>query len=69
MGKVLAEHPDQRQELAEDRSLLPTGIEELHGQTVPAGSALLLMLASANRDERRFDEPDRSTFTERRAGT
>ena len=59
MGKVLAEHPDQRQELAEDRSLLPTGIEELHGQTVPAGSALLLMLASANRDERHFDEPDR----------
>ena len=32
---------------------------EFHGQTVPAGSALLLMLASANRDERRFEEPDR----------
>jgi len=26
---------------------------------VPAGSALLLMLASANHDERRFDDPDR----------
>lgn len=80
MGKVLAEHPDQRQELVEDRSLIPVAIEELlryeppgphvaryvaaqdveyHGQTVPAGSALLLMLASANRDERHFDEPDR----------
>ena len=32
---------------------------ELHGRTVPAGSALLLMLASGNRDERRFQNPDR----------
>jgi cytochrome P450 len=80
MGKVLAEHPDQRQELVTDRSLIPGAVEELlryeppgphvaryvaaadvefHGHTVPAGSALLLMLASANRDERHFDEPDR----------
>jgi cytochrome P450 len=29
------------------------------GQTVPAGSALLIMLASANRDERCFEDPDR----------
>ena len=28
-GKVLAEHPDQRRELAEDRSLVPNAIEEL----------------------------------------
>jgi cytochrome P450 len=79
MGKVLAEHPDQRSEVAQDRSLVPNAIEELlryeppgphvaryvsddvelHGQTVPAGSSLLLMLASANRDDRRFDDPDR----------
>jgi cytochrome P450 len=79
MGKVLAEYPDQRREIAESRSLIPNAIEELlryeppgphvaryvvedvqyHGQTVPAGSALLLMLASANRDERRFEDPDR----------
>ena len=79
MGKVLAEHPEQRRALADDRSLIPNAIEELlryeppgphvaryvatdveyHGQTVPAGSAMLLMLASANRDERRFDDPDR----------
>lgn len=80
MGKVLAEHPDQRRELNEDRSLLPKAIEELlrfeppgphvaryvatedvqyHGRTVPAGSAMLLMLASGNRDERRFEDPDR----------
>ncbi|MGV0687362.1 cytochrome P450 [Mycolicibacterium thermoresistibile] len=32
---------------------------EYHGQTVPAGSALLLMAGAANRDERRFEDPDR----------
>ena len=79
MGKVLGDHPDQRRELVDDRSLVGNAIEELlryeppgphvaryvpedveyHGQVVPAGSALLLMLASANRDERRFEDPDR----------
>jgi cytochrome P450 len=79
MGKVLGEHADQRRELVEDRSLVPSAIEELlryeppgphvaryvaedveyHGRTVPAGSALLLMVASANRDERRYEHPDR----------
>jgi cytochrome P450 len=29
MGKVLAEHPDQRQELVDERSLIPVAIEEL----------------------------------------
>ena len=29
------------------------------GQSIPAGSAILLMLASANRDERHFEDPDR----------
>jgi len=79
MGKVLAEHPDQRAEVAADRSLLPNTIEELlryeppgphvaryvtedveyHGEVVPAGSAVLLMVSAANRDERRFADPDR----------
>jgi len=80
MGKVLAEHPDQRKELVDDPSLVPAAIEELlryeppgphvarcvattnlefHDRTVPVGSAVLLMLASANRDERRFEDPDR----------
>jgi cytochrome P450 len=78
-GKVLAEHPDQRRDLVEDRSLVPNAIEELlryeppspiqaryvtedvehHGQVVPAGSVLVLLNASANRDERRFTDPDR----------
>jgi cytochrome P450 len=37
---------------------------EFHGDTVPAGSALLALVGAANRDERRFDEPD--TFDVRR---
>jgi cytochrome P450 len=49
-GKVLAEHPDQRRQLVEDPSLIPT---------VPEGSVMLLLTASANRDERVFDDPDR----------
>jgi cytochrome P450 len=32
---------------------------ELHGTTVPQGSVLLLLTAAANRDERRFPDPDR----------
>ncbi len=32
---------------------------EHHGVTVPAGSAILLLNGSANRDERFFDDPDR----------
>jgi cytochrome P450 len=77
-GKVLAEHPDQRRELVEDRSLVPAAIEELlryespspvqarfvtadvehHGEIVPAGSAILLLNGSGNRDERRFPKGD-----------
>jgi cytochrome P450 len=32
---------------------------ELHGATVPEGSVMLLLTAAANRDERKFEEPDR----------
>jgi cytochrome P450 len=78
-GKVLAEHPDQRRELAKDPRLIPGAVEELlryespspvqaryvtqdvehHGQPVKAGSVMLLLTASANRDERRFPDGDR----------
>jgi cytochrome P450 len=78
-GKVLADHPDQRRELVDERGLVPNAIEELlryespspvqaryvtrgvehHGREVPAGSALLLLTASANRDGRRFADADR----------
>jgi cytochrome P450 len=79
MGKVLADHPGQRRELARDRSLIPGAVEELlrfepptphvaryvtrdvglHGQTVPAGSAMLCLTGSANRDEHEYPDADR----------
>jgi cytochrome P450 len=40
---------------------------EHYGTRVPAGSSMLLLTASANRDERRFEEPDRFNI-HRRAG-
>jgi cytochrome P450 len=78
MGKVLADHPDQRRELVEDRSLIPNAIEELlryeppaphvgryvikdaeyYGEKVPAGSVMLFLVGSANRDDRRFPDGD-----------
>ena len=78
LAKVLAEHPDQRREIVEDRSLIPQTIDETlrfeptgphvaryvardveyYGTTVPAGSAILLLVGSANRDERRHPDPD-----------
>jgi cytochrome P450 len=32
---------------------------ELHGETIPAGSKVLLLTGAANRDERKFADPDR----------
>jgi cytochrome P450 len=78
-GKVLADHPRQRQELVDDPSLIANAIEEIlrfeppspvqaryvtrdvehHGQRVPKGSTMVLLNALANRDDRRFDDPDR----------
>ncbi len=79
LAKVLAENPDQRREVVEDRGLVPGVIDETlrfeptghatarwvtedveyYGTTVPAGSPILLLLASANRDPRRFESPGR----------
>lgn len=80
-GKILAENPDQRRELAENPALIPQAIEEIlrfeppalqiaryvtrdveyYGQTVPAGSAMLMLVGAANRDHRRF-APDGDVF-------
>jgi cytochrome P450 len=80
-GKVLAEHPDQRRELAENPALVPQAIEELlrfeppaphvaryvtrdvsyYGQTVPEGSAMMMLIGAANRDHRQFP-PDGDVF-------
>jgi cytochrome P450 len=80
-GKVLAEHPDQRGQIAEDKSLVPQAIEELlryeppaphvaryvtrdveyHGQTVPEGSVMMMLIGAANRDHRQFP-PDGDVF-------
>jgi cytochrome P450 len=35
----------------------------LHGTTIPAGEKVLLLFASANRDERKFEAPDRFDVT------
>jgi cytochrome P450 len=78
LAKVLAEHPEQRRAVVEDRSLLPNVIDETlrfeptghatarvvtkdveyYGTTVPEGSPILLLMASANRDPRRYEHPD-----------
>ena len=78
-GKVLADNPEQRRKLVEDRGLVPNAIEEvlryespspvqaryvtrdvdLYGDVVPEGTALLLLTAAGNRDDRKFPGADR----------
>jgi cytochrome P450 len=79
LAKVLAEHPDQRRAVVENRSLIPNVVDETlrfeptghavaryvtedieyYGTVLPAGSPALLLVASANRDPRCFEHPDR----------
>ena len=42
---------------------------ELYGQKVPEGSAMMFMVASANRDEKKWTDPTGSTSTARSAST
>jgi len=77
-GYLLDQFPEQRRLVAEDRSLVPSAIEEIlrfeapspvqaryvtrdveHYRTrIAEGSVMLLLNGSANRDERRFANPD-----------
>ncbi|WP_067688918.1 cytochrome P450 [Nocardia jejuensis] len=38
---------------------------EVHGQMIPAGKTVLVMIGSANRDPKQFDEPERFDITRR----
>ncbi len=78
IGKVLGEHPDQRREVARDRSLINQTVEEVlrfeppspvqaryvsrdvehYGQAIPEGGIMLLLNASANRDDSQFPNGD-----------
>jgi cholest-4-en-3-one 26-monooxygenase len=77
--RALMEHPDQRQMLVEDLSLVPDAVEEslrmfpafahfrrtatcdteLHGQKIKEGEKVVLWYVSSNRDETRYEDPDR----------
>jgi cytochrome P450/NADPH-cytochrome P450 reductase len=76
---LLDAHPDQRERLLSDLTLLPGAVEEmlrfsppviqfrrtatrdtsLAGQAIKQGEKVVIVYASANRDEDVFDEPDR----------
>jgi cytochrome P450 len=78
-AKVLSDHPDQRRQVVENRSLIPNTIEEilryeppahhvarvvaheteLLGTAVPSDGVVILLLGSANRDDRRHPDGDR----------
>ena len=80
IGKVLADHPDQLREVAEDRELVRSVVEEvlrfeapspvqaryvaadiqMHGTNIAAGSVIVLLNGSGNRDDRRY--PNGDTF-------
>jgi len=77
--KALMEHPDQRQILLRDPSLIPSGVEEslrmfpafahfrrtatrdteLAGQKIGEGDKVVMWYVSSNRDETRYEDPDR----------
>jgi cytochrome P450 len=78
MAVCLTEHPDQRQLLLADSTLVPSAIEEtlrydssihvlartlpkavtVQGHELDPSRKVALLLAAANRDERRFPDPD-----------
>jgi cytochrome P450 len=77
--RALMEHPEQRQMLVEDPSLVPGAVEEalrmfpafahfrrtatedteLNGQKIKEGEKVVMWYASSNRDETRYEDPER----------
>ena len=89
MTYQLSLHPQQRQRLIDDPSLIPNAVEEvlryessthmmartltrdvqLHGRTMQKGKKVAVILASANRDERYWVDPDTFDVGRDTAGT
>jgi cytochrome P450 len=81
--RALMEHPEQKQMLLDDPSLIPSAVEEalrmfpafahfrrtatcdaeLNGQKIKKGDKLVMWYVSSNRDESRFEDPDRFDVT------
>ena len=77
--RALMEDPEQKQLLLDDRSLIPSAVEEalrmfpafahfrrtamsdteLHGQKIKEGDKVVMWYVSSNRDETRYEDPDR----------
>jgi cytochrome P450 len=77
--RALMQNPDQRQQLVDDPSLVPSAVEEalrmfpafahfrrtatkdveLGGQQIKEGDKVVMWYASSNRDESRYQDPDR----------
>jgi cholest-4-en-3-one 26-monooxygenase len=81
--RALMEHPDERQLLIDDPSLIPSAVEEalrmfpafahfrrtathdteLAGQPIREGDKVVMWYVSSNRDESRYEDPDRFDVT------
>jgi cytochrome P450 len=81
--RALMEHPDERQRLLDDPSLIPGAVEEalrmfpafahfrrtatrdteLAGHPIGAGEKVVMWYVSSNRDETRYDDPERFDVT------
>ncbi|HEY3018835.1 MAG TPA: cytochrome P450 [Solirubrobacteraceae bacterium] len=81
--RALMEHPEERQKLLDDPSLVPSAVEEalrmfpafshfrrtamrdteIAGQPIREGDKVCMWYASSNRDESRFEDPDRFDVT------
>ncbi|GAB2459331.1 cytochrome P450 family protein [Jatrophihabitans fulvus] len=81
--KALCDHPDERQKVLDDLSLVPGVVEEalrmfpafammrrtattdteLGGQQIAAGDKVIMWYPSSNRDESKYDDPDRFDVT------